>query len=81
MNVSDIYLNILGEPKWQVSKNGTECLSECSGRGGRCSWCGQHGYCCSLRKSNQLRANGDCTIDHLVPLMGHFDKTLTAHHI
>ena len=55
--------------KWAVSDPGTDCWYSCSGRGGKCDFCGLEGYCCSATK---LTVNGDCPTDIVQQLKTEF---------
>ena len=54
------YIFIISKTKlsfleWELT--GAECWSECSENGGRCSQCGQNGYCC---RNYDEPSNGNC---------------------
>jgi len=45
---------------WYLPKQEDNCWDECNGGGGKCEWCGQNGYCCSV---TSLQLNKDCPSD------------------
>ena len=42
---------------WQTNEYG--CWSVCGSKGGKCEFCGENGYCCTVDQSKQEQ-NGDC---------------------
>ena len=60
MNKFDFKLesNILVTFQWE--RTSEECWEQCHEKGGRCSFCGENGYCC--RRQNHSTWNGNCPL-------------------